>query len=113
MVRTLEDKFDCKSELFLLSEDEYQPKNKLEEIAVKAVKLAGLHTRLGDYEFVSTAVRLLEPFIAAWYHRAELSPPSTATICKWFYNQPPKWAIALLVNEQQKIFEQVSRNLQI
>jgi hypothetical protein len=84
MVRTLEDKFNCKSELFLLSEDEYQPKNKLEEIAVKAVKLAGLHTRLGDYEFVSTAVRLLEPFIAAWYHRAELSPPSTATICKWF-----------------------------
>ncbi|MBN3890071.1 MAG: hypothetical protein HWQ43_13160 [Nostoc sp. JL31] len=89
MLRTLEDKFNRKSELFLLSEDEYQPKNKLEEIAVKAVKLAGLHTRLGDYEFVSTAVRLLEPFIAAWYHRAELSPPSTATICKWFYSEPP------------------------
>ncbi len=65
MVRTLEDKFTLTIELFLLSEGEYQPKNKLEEIAVKAVKLAGLRTRLGDYEFVSTAVRLLEPFIAA------------------------------------------------
>lgn len=72
MVRGLENKFNHQEEVFHI-EDEQKPKNQIEEIAVRAVKLAGLSVRLGDYEFVSTSVRLLEPFIKAWYAKQELN----------------------------------------
>ncbi|MFN6567951.1 hypothetical protein [Dendronalium sp. ChiSLP03b] len=107
MVRGLESKNQA-VDFCLWDESEDKPKNKLEEIAAEAIKLAGLTVRIGEYEFVSTAVRLLEPFISAWYRKAELDPPSTATISRWFYTSPPKWAIALLVNEKEKIFQKLS-----
>ncbi|MEH1778511.1 MAG: hypothetical protein V7L26_05075 [Nostoc sp.] len=79
-----------------------QPRNKFEQIAAQMVKAAGYSVEYGEYEFVSTATRLIEPLVVQWYAAAEIPPPVTGTIERWFYNRPPAWAIAFLANEKEK-----------
>lgn len=90
-----------------------QPKNRLEEIAQQLITDAGLAVEIGEYEFVSTATRLIQPMVGKWYLNAGLTPPQTDTIAKWFYRgKPPDWVIAFLVNEQ-KFFQPEFANIQL
>lgn len=76
-----------------------QPRTIIQRIAADMVKEAGYTVEFGEYEFVSTAVRVIEPVINKWYEGTGVTPPTTRTIENWIYREkPPEWATTLLIN---------------
>ncbi|AFY45746.1 hypothetical protein [Nostoc sp. PCC 7107] len=78
------------------------PQNKLQQIAQEMVKAAGYTVEFGEYEFVSTATRLIEPLIHKWYEGTGYTPPTTKTISCWLYKkQVPEWVVIFLIKEME------------
>lgn len=78
------------------------PQNKLQQIAQEMVKAAGYTVEFGEYEFVSTATRLIEPLIHKWYAGTGYTPPATKTISCWLYKkQVPEWVVIFLIREME------------
>lgn len=86
-----------------------QPRTQLQAIAAEMVKEAGYTVEFGEYEFVSTAVRVIQPVITKWYEGTGFPPPVKRTIENWLYkDNPPEFPVVLLVNYRNKKFSPIS-----
>ncbi|RCJ38687.1 hypothetical protein A6770_39480 [Nostoc minutum NIES-26] len=71
--------------------------SKIDELAQKLIERNHNHVYPGEYEYVSTAARLVSEQISTFYRTAGLQPPAEKTVRNWFYkNSCPDWAIAII-----------------
>ncbi len=71
--------------------------SKIDELAQKLIERSHNRVYPGEYEYVSTAARLISQQISSFYQAAGLQPPTEKTVRNWFYkNSCPDWAIAII-----------------
>lgn len=74
---------------------------KLNKIDIFAQVLIGQTQRPvypGEYEYVSTASRLILTQIEKYFEGTGAQPPAPKTVKNWFYGECPDWAIAILAH---------------
>lgn len=90
------------------------PKNNFEIAADFLLKEAGARVEIGEYEYVSTAVRVLYPLIASWLKAAGMKPVTEKAIANWFYQEkPPAWAAAFVVERATQAAIKSGKSLEV
>lgn len=72
---------------------------KLDEFAQILIERSHRHVYPGEYEYSSTAARLIIGEINAWYSQTGLTGvkiPSLKTAQNWFYDGCPPWVLGVL-----------------